>query len=415
MQSSERHSEYAEAAAGSAPDQRPEINIHDKDYVNLRMEAQNADTEPQSTQITAKPIGSTIKIDTDRTGSSGYSSDDLAVTSESSRQPNDVLSERIRHNDKGDPELSTREGRPDSVAKRFPVLQADEIRIRDYAYDPSHLLFKGLQEEYLEQISSDSDVHSPLYSHSDYQYHKRSSEQQTKGESSLSASKCKEALSNSWAEDAPERVSDEDICGMAVALYDFSPEHSNEFPLKRGDVIWIAYRYGDGWLVAQDTEDTSRIGLVPEDYCEMIQESQSHEKHQRDIERDVVGKGTKNLTSTSSDNPIGSTAELHGDCATANDNSDATVQKTEAEPKSETVTKAKLDTELKAEAETVPKARSRFPNLKDSAEVRSESDTEKCCAANDDDTITEKISGLIDESAYMTLTPLKITEGNDSN
>ncbi|CCJ28265.1 unnamed protein product [Pneumocystis jirovecii] len=57
----------------------------------------------------------------------------------------------------------------------------------------------------------------------------------------------------------------DEIYGKAVALFDFIPEHENEFALVRGQQIWISYRHEQGWLVAVDplTGDT---GLVPEEY-----------------------------------------------------------------------------------------------------------------------------------------------------
>ena len=49
-------------------------------------------------------------------------------------------------------------------------------------------------------------------------------------------------------------VGGEEIRRRAVALFDFSPEHENEYGLTVGQVVWISYRHGQGWLVAEDTE-----------------------------------------------------------------------------------------------------------------------------------------------------------------
>ena len=51
----------------------------------------------------------------------------------------------------------------------------------------------------------------------------------------------------------------EEIRRRAVALFDFSPEHENEYGLTVGQVVWISYRHGQGWLVAEDTE----TGKIP--------------------------------------------------------------------------------------------------------------------------------------------------------
>ncbi|KTW26768.1 hypothetical protein T552_02769 [Pneumocystis carinii B80] len=62
--------------------------------------------------------------------------------------------------------------------------------------------------------------------------------------------------------------SEDEIYGKAVALFDFIPEHENEFALVRGQKIWISYRHEQGWLVAVDPE-TGDAGLVPEEYVQM--------------------------------------------------------------------------------------------------------------------------------------------------
>ncbi|KAG4303417.1 hypothetical protein PCANB_000278 [Pneumocystis canis] len=60
-------------------------------------------------------------------------------------------------------------------------------------------------------------------------------------------------------------ISVDEIYGKAFALFDFVPEHENEFALVRGQQIWISYRHEQGWLVAVDPE-TGDTGLVPEEY-----------------------------------------------------------------------------------------------------------------------------------------------------
>lgn len=61
----------------------------------------------------------------------------------------------------------------------------------------------------------------------------------------------------------------DEINRRAVALFDFEPENDNEVALSEGQVIWISYRHGQGWLVAEDPE-LGENGLVPEEYVEIF-------------------------------------------------------------------------------------------------------------------------------------------------
>ncbi|KAI9814692.1 MAG: HOG (high osmolarity glycerol) pathway protein [Thelocarpon impressellum] len=64
---------------------------------------------------------------------------------------------------------------------------------------------------------------------------------------------------------------DEEMHGKAVALFDFARENENELPLVEGQVIWVSYRYGQGWLVAEDPK-TQESGLVPEEYVRLLRD-----------------------------------------------------------------------------------------------------------------------------------------------
>lgn len=64
---------------------------------------------------------------------------------------------------------------------------------------------------------------------------------------------------------------DEEMHGKAVALFDFERENENELPLIEGQVIWVSYRHGQGWLVAEDPK-TREKGLVPEEYVRMLRD-----------------------------------------------------------------------------------------------------------------------------------------------
>ncbi|KAI9823271.1 MAG: HOG (high osmolarity glycerol) pathway protein [Phylliscum demangeonii] len=64
---------------------------------------------------------------------------------------------------------------------------------------------------------------------------------------------------------------DEEMHGKAVALFDFARENENELPLVEGQVIWVSYRHGQGWLVAEDPR-TQESGLVPEEYVRLLRD-----------------------------------------------------------------------------------------------------------------------------------------------
>lgn len=64
---------------------------------------------------------------------------------------------------------------------------------------------------------------------------------------------------------------DEEMHGKAVALYDFARENENELPLVEGQVLWVSYRHGQGWLVAQDPK-SGESGLVPEEYVRLVRD-----------------------------------------------------------------------------------------------------------------------------------------------
>ncbi|KAI4216558.1 MAG: hypothetical protein LQ351_001047 [Letrouitia transgressa] len=64
---------------------------------------------------------------------------------------------------------------------------------------------------------------------------------------------------------------DEEMHGKAVALFDFTRENENELPLIEGQVIWVSYRHGQGWLVAEDPK-TRESGLVPEEYVRLLRD-----------------------------------------------------------------------------------------------------------------------------------------------
>jgi hypothetical protein len=57
-----------------------------------------------------------------------------------------------------------------------------------------------------------------------------------------------------------------------VAIYDFERQNKNELPLVEGQEVWISYRHGQGWLVAENPK-TEQRGLVPESYVRLLRDS----------------------------------------------------------------------------------------------------------------------------------------------
>ncbi|KAL1915494.1 uncharacterized protein VTP21DRAFT_6618 [Calcarisporiella thermophila] len=67
-------------------------------------------------------------------------------------------------------------------------------------------------------------------------------------------------------------VSEDSFCGQyARALYDFEAEFPQELGFCAGDILFIQYRQGEGWFVA-DHCDSGETGLVPENYVDLLGE-----------------------------------------------------------------------------------------------------------------------------------------------
>lgn len=92
---------------------------------------------------------------------------------------------------------------------------------------------------------------------------------------------------------------DEEMHGKAVALFDFERENENELPLSEGQVIWVSYRHGQGWLVAEDPK-TRESGLVPEEYVRLV----------RDIEGGLTSLGGEPAEDKSVLSPVSASPSL---------------------------------------------------------------------------------------------------------
>ncbi|CCD26977.1 adaptor protein NBP2 NDAI_0J00850 [Naumovozyma dairenensis CBS 421] len=116
------------------------------------------------------------------------------------------------------------------------------ISIKDYAYPEDNSLHYGYFEEEEDDNESEEDA-SRIYSDDDDTANHRQS-----------IVLPKDYVVNQWA----------------VALYDFEPENDNELGLKENDIVFISYKHGQGWLVAEN-EKRTQTGLVPEEYVSYLE------------------------------------------------------------------------------------------------------------------------------------------------
>lgn len=109
------------------------------------------------------------------------------------------------------------------------------VSVRDFAYDNDNPLYYGYLEE--ESATTDDDSDNVEYNDKRKSY----------------------TLPRDYI-----------INKKGIALYDFKNLNDNELPLKKGDLIFINYKHGQGWLVVQRLDDSGEAGLVPEDYVEIV-------------------------------------------------------------------------------------------------------------------------------------------------
>ncbi|KAJ5552281.1 hypothetical protein N7494_001659 [Penicillium frequentans] len=114
---------------------------------------------------------------------------------------------------------------------------------------------------------------------------------------------------------------DEEMHGKAVALFDFAREHENELPLTEGQVIYVSYRHGHGWLVAEDPK-TGENGLVPEEFAtldstegsasiDMSEDDRTSTPTQSDP-KDANGDTTMSLSTEATNEPSQATGRSAG-------------------------------------------------------------------------------------------------------
>lgn len=126
-------------------------------------------------------------------------------------------------------------------------------KVRDFAYHDRHPLYYGVRPEEADPTPDPGDQPDQV--------------DQNEDENNL------ESEDNEQERGNIKRTPD-DIYRRAVALFDFEPENCNEARLVGGQVVWISYRHGQGWLVAENLE-TGETGLVPEEYVQVLPENES--------------------------------------------------------------------------------------------------------------------------------------------
>lgn len=102
-------------------------------------------------------------------------------------------------------------------------------------------------------------------------------------------------------EDHMATQADDELHGRAVALFDFTPEHENEFALHEGQTIYVSSRHGLGWLVAVDIYNGD-CGLVPEEYVRLLEEDEDGFLDP-DHDGNPIGKDPITTTATKGEKP----------------------------------------------------------------------------------------------------------------
>ncbi|EGW30056.1 uncharacterized protein SPAPADRAFT_52893 [Spathaspora passalidarum NRRL Y-27907] len=135
--------------------------------------------------------------------------------------------------------------------------------IRDYGYASSNPLYCG---DFAHAPRLDSDSEDDMVDrrrHDDEYFHS------SEGEEADDDDDDDDYDYDDYDDISNEAGPRDEINRKARALFDFVPENDNEVSLTEGQIIWISYRHGQGWLVAEDPE-TGENGLVPEEYVEIF-------------------------------------------------------------------------------------------------------------------------------------------------
>lgn len=134
---------------------------------------------------------------------------------------------------------------------------------------------------------------------------------------------------------------DEEMHGKAVALFDFTREHENELPLTEGQVIFVSYRHGQGWLVAEDPK-TGESGLVPEEFVRLLRDIEgglTSLSLNGDSDAELTGNHAQHVSRDSTDSQQATTPTQDDQNALGSGNdSSKQVTNGQTKPESQTVT-----------------------------------------------------------------------------
>ncbi|KAH3901999.1 adaptor protein NBP2 SCDLUD_001787 [Saccharomycodes ludwigii] len=199
------------------------------------------------------------------------------------------------------------------------------ISVKDFAYDESHPLHYG----YYEEDDNNSSDNENKYADDDYA--NDSYQEYSLVNGSFIGPNNNSILDNVDYDEDEENNSEWDtnkrqsiilpeeyiINKRAIALYDFESENDNELALQEGDMIFIDYKHGQGWLVAESF-DGKRTGLVPEAYVSILEDNtEQHTNNGNDAKR--PGFLTSLLTENSINTDIIQQHENNSDNSDNND------------------------------------------------------------------------------------------------
>lgn len=225
-------------------------DVHPVHSVTQQLEAVSLDSKD-----TTEPIAHKLRISTHRLSTLS----DLGESRDSPSKPYPAEQSPYYRRSRPDLSESSRRGSRISQSSGDPLklelaaLQfhssLDYAIVRDFGYPPQHPLFFGARQS-MSVVSSSQDEDDDL------------------------------AYPPGIGEGPPyyedsdvDAELDSELNGRAVALFDFEPENDNEIGLFQGQIVWVHYRHGQGWLVAMNL-DTEETGLIPEEYVQILGEDE---------------------------------------------------------------------------------------------------------------------------------------------
>ncbi|EDO19038.1 hypothetical protein Kpol_2000p2 [Vanderwaltozyma polyspora DSM 70294] len=138
-------------------------------------------------------------------------------------------------------------------------LSVGYISIKDFAYDVTNPLHYGYFEDAEERADNE------LYNEDEHDDDDDDDNDDTKRQSII--------LPTNYI-----------VNQRAVALYDFVPENDSELGLEEGDIVFISYKHGQGWLVAEN-QGRTKTGLVPEEFVSFLEDDEDYEDEDEDKAR----------------------------------------------------------------------------------------------------------------------------------